>query len=43
MQSDGAPMLLEEDVATVTELLLMWLISECLKIIVGLHVGEEEE
>jgi hypothetical protein len=40
---DGAPKLLEEDAAIVTELLLVWLISECLKIIVGLLVGEEEE
>jgi hypothetical protein len=40
---DGAPVLLEEDAATVTELLLVRLISECLEIVVGLLGGKEEE
>ena len=38
-----APVLLEEDAATVTELLLVQLISEGLEIVVGLFVGEEEQ
>ena len=40
---DGAPVLQEEEAATVTELLLVRLIPECLEIVVGLLVGKEEE
>jgi hypothetical protein len=40
---DGAPVMLEEDAATVTELLLVRLISECLEMAVGLLVGKKEE
>jgi hypothetical protein len=39
----GAPVLLEEDAATVTKLLLVQLVSECLEIAVGLLVCQEEE
>ena len=38
---EGAPIVLKEGSATVTELYLVWLISEGLEIIVGLLVGEE--
>jgi hypothetical protein len=40
---NGARVLLEEDAAIQTELLLVWLISEGLEIVLGLLVGEEEE
>ena len=41
--ADGALVLLEEVAATLTQLLLVRLISEGLEIVVGLLVCEEEE
>jgi hypothetical protein len=42
-QPDGAPVLLEEDAASVTKLLFLRLITKGRKIIVCLFVGEEED
>ncbi len=42
MPPDGAPVMVEEDATTVTELLFVCLISKGRKVIVCLLVGEEE-